>query len=162
MHATFRFLACAAAVSISACGGSAGTDDPFAALAAGRASPAAASPPTPSPLSMYDFASGRLQMRSLILVGSSVCYDVILRTVATAPIRVEITSALASTCGDPGAPVARYDGASLLLSAPKLAVVDTGLCYDVIMRTVQGSPMQLELTSATATACAITPVASSV
>ena len=161
MHATFRFLACAAAVSISACGGSAGTDDPFAALAAGRVS-AAASPPTPSPLSMYDFASGRLQLRSLILVGSSVCYDVILRTVVTAPIRVEITSALASTCGDPGAPVARYDSASLLLSAPKLAVVDTGLCYDVSMRTVQGSPMQLELTSATLTACAITPVASSV
>ena len=155
MHATLRLLACSAAVSIAACGGSSGTDDPFGALAAGRARVAAA-PPTPVPVSLYDFASGRLTLFSLALAGSSACYDVLLLTVSTAPIRVELNSAIGSPC-QVGAAVARYDGASQILSAPKLTVADTGLCYDVLMRTVQAAPMRLELTSATPTACTPTP-----
>lgn len=156
MHAPLRLLACSAAVSIAACGGSSGTDDPFGALAAGRARVAAVAPPTSVPVSQYDFASGRLTLFSLALAGSSACYDVLLLTVSTAPIRVELNSAIGSPC-QVGAAVARYDGASQILSAPKLTVADTGLCYDVLMRTVQAAPMRLELTSATPTACTPTP-----
>lgn len=119
---------------------------------ASRTTRLASAPPERAPASAYDVATGLLTLLQLKSLGSDTCQDMVLRTVSKVPIRVELTTAKASTCADAATIVAIYDAASQSLSVPQLNFVNGG-CFDTSWRTVQTSPIQFEMTAISEAAC---------
>lgn len=172
-------LAITLSLALAGCGGSA--DEPVAAtfsaglrVSAARASFEATTPPpsftrrralatgdasTPA-LPAYDAATGLLTLPGLALAeGNTVsCWAVQLRTIATAPVQIELASAspLACPAGGPSGAAGRYEAASGVLTLPGLAVVrPTGTqCYDVVMRRSSEAPIRLTLQTALEASCA--------
>jgi len=107
----------------------------------------------------YDAASGLLTLPALPVTtaGGRSCYDAVLQTTSTSPVRLELASATPRPCADgfPGG----YDATTgtLLLSA--LAVVQVGdtRCWNVSLRTLAGESIRLELTSASEQPCVSPP-----
>jgi hypothetical protein len=111
-------------------------------------------------LPVYDAASGILTLPGLPVIDGTrqTCWDVRLRTLATAPVQIEVDSATSVVCPEAGAPAShgRFDASTGRLTLPGLAVQrGTGTqCYDVVMQRNGEAPIRLLLQSAIDAACA--------
>lgn len=97
----------------------------------------------------YDSASGLLTTPGLSVVGSSQCYDVVLKTIAASPLTLELQSATAATCASK--PDTQYDAVSGQLTSTAVAVGSN--CYNASFKTISTTPIRLELTAAGNATC---------
>lgn len=106
---------------------------------------------------MYDAASGVLALPGLAVVDGDVttCFDVVLRTLGTAPVQLELASAGGRACAGAPPNAGRYDAANGLLTLPALRVQRGGevACYDVRLRRIAADPIRVELVAAVDAGC---------